>query len=363
MGKMRKRNIMGISEDVKMRVGLIGSPGQFDYNKYSSRERYMPELFKNLKRLNPKTDKIEIKQMPFIGRAFSISIKLLFEDVSNYDIIHNISQDPIFLLKKKNTKLITTVHLSPGQLSVQSKNLKHILWLNSVIKLSYLTIKTSDYIIANSTQTKDDLINFLKIDKDKIFVTDLGIDKRYTKRIKNIYKRQNMHVGYIGALVPGKQVDFGIKAINYLNDKNVIFNVWGARFDKRYYKYLIKLSSNNRNIKFEGYAPEEKLIDIYDNFNVFIFPSVYESFGLPILEAQSRGLPVIIYKYGKIPKEVRKYCFEAESSEHMAQMIADLKENGYNEKLRKKATEYAQSFTWEKCALNTFKVYKKVLSL
>ena len=44
-------------------------------------------------------------------------------------------------------------------------------------------------------------------------------------------------------------------------------------------------------------------------------------------------------------------------------MIADLKENGYNEKLRKKATEYAQSFTWEKCALNTFKVYKKVLSL
>ena len=103
------------------------------------------------------------------------------------------------------------------------------------------------------------------------------------------------------------------------------------------------------------------LVNIYDSFNVFVFPSLYEGFGLPILEAQSRGLPVIIYKYGKIPKEVRKYCFEAESPEHMAQIIENIKENGYNEKLRKKATEYARSFTWEKCARETLEVYKKVL--
>ena len=88
---------------------------------------------------------------------------------------------------------------------------------------------------------------------------------------------------------------------------------------------------------------------------------MYEGLGYPILEAQSRGLPVIIYKYGKIPKEVRKYCFEAESSEHIAQIIENLKENGYNERLRKKATEYARSFTWEKCAKETLKAYKKVL--
>ena len=82
---------------------------------------------------------------------------------------------------------------------------------------------------------------------------------------------------------------------------------------------------------------------------------------LPILEAQSRGLPVIIYKNGKIPKEVRKYCFEAESPEHMAQIIENIKENGYNEKLRKKATAYARSFTWEKTARETLKVYNKII--
>jgi glycosyltransferase involved in cell wall biosynthesis len=91
-----------------------------------------------------------------------------------------------------------------------------------------------------------------------------------------------------------------------------------------------------------------------------VFPSYYEGFGIPIIEAQSRGLPVIIYKKGKIPKEVRKYCFEAESPEHMSQIIENLKENGYNETLQKKATEYARSFTWEKTANGTLEAYKRV---
>ena len=81
---------------------------------------------------------------------------------------------------------------------------------------------------------------------------------------------------------------------------------------------------------------------------------------MPIIEAQARGLPVIIYKNGQISKEVRKYCFDAESPEHMAQLIENFKENGYNEKLKKKATEYARSFTWEKCARETLGVYEKI---
>jgi len=68
-------------------------------------------------------------------------------------------------------------------------------------------------------------------------------------------------------------------------------------------------------------------------------------------------------RYSKIAKEVRKYCFEAESPEHMAQIIEQLKENGYNEKERKKAMEYVRGFTWEKTARETLKVYKKIYNL
>ena len=113
----------------------------------------------------------------------------------------------------------------------------------------------------------------------------------------------------------------------------------------------------------ESIANETDLVGTYDTFDIFVFPSLYEGFGLPILEAQARELPVIIYKNAKIPSEVRKYCFEAEDPTHMAEIISNLKENGYNQKLQKKATEYARSFTWERTAKDTLSVYKKLLML
>ena len=126
---------------------------------------------------------------------------------------------------------------------------------------------------------------------------------------------------------------------------------------------LAKAASGDSRIRFKGYVPENKLVQTYDKFDVFVQPTLYEGFGLPILEAQARGLPVIIYKKGRIAKEVRKYCIEVDSPEHMAQIILHLKENGYNEKQRKRAMEYARSFTWEKLARGTLAVYKRVMEI
>ena len=116
-----------------------------------------------------------------------------------------------------------------------------------------------------------------------------------------------------------------------------------------------------KSLKLMGFAPEDRIVEIYDSFDVFVFPSMYEGFGLPILEAQARGLPVVIYKKGRISKEIRKNRFEAEDAVHMASIIDDLRENGYNEKLRMEATAYARSFTWKRCAKETLKVYENLV--
>ncbi|MGC8648898.1 MAG: glycosyltransferase, partial [Candidatus Micrarchaeia archaeon] len=215
-----------------------------------------------------------------------------------------------------------------------------------------------DYIIAVSTQTKEEAIK-LGFDKKDIFVVNLGIDKRFLKnKLKRERNKANFVVGYLGAMRKRKNLEFAIKAFNLISDPKIKFDIWGK---KEYeYEHLTSVSKN-KNINFKGFAPEDKIVYIYDSFDAFVFPSFHEGFGMPILEAQARGLPVIIYKNAMIPKEVRKYCIEAESPEHMAQIIENLKKNGYDEKLRKEAMEYARNFTWDDTIKKIVDVYKDVL--
>ena len=349
-----------------MKVALLGLKGDFSPNSGAGIQRYMYEIYNGLHGIDRNIEKIEFRKIKFLGNGLSFSIKTLFTNFDGYDIIHNLMPIQFLNIKsiqKRDYKFITTAHdfqvlLYPQYTFDHGVTLKDKLWIQLVIKPGYKTILNSDFIMANSTQTKEEAIK-LGFDKTKIFVINLGIDKRFIKPAKASKDKNGFVAGYIGAMRERKNLEFAIKAFNCISDKEIKFNIWGK---KEYeYEYLASILKN-KNASFKGFAPETRIVDIYDSFDVFVFPSYHEGFGIPILEAQSRGLPVIIYKYGKIPKEVRKYCFEAESPEHMAQIINDLKENGYNEKQEKKATEYARSFTWERCARETLEVYRKLLT-
>ena len=365
MGKMRKGNFRSILEGAKMKIGLLGVEGHFSKDSGFGIERYMYELYHNIRNINEdfSISKVELKKLPIIGSGLSFNFVSLYKDFSGFDILHNLM--PLKFSKPKILRkniLITTAHdfqpiLYP-ELMFESKPLfKDKLWLYLVTKPGLKSTLSSDYLICDSSQTRDEAIK-LGFDRSKVFVVSLGIDKRFMQHIHTKKDSDDFIIGYIGAMRKRKNLEFGIKAANMIKSKDISFDIWGKKEFE--YEYLVGISKN-KNIDFKGFAPEKSLINIYDSFNTFIFPSYHEGEGLPILEAQSRGLPVIIYKYGKIPKEVRKYCFEAESPEHMVQIIENLKENGFNEKLRKKATNYARSFTWERCAKETLEVYKRVI--
>ena len=349
-----------------MKAGLLGVEGHFSKDFGLGIERYMYELYHNIKKIkrtNFSISKIEIKKLPFIGSGLSFDLMTRYKNFNKFDILHNLM--PLKFSKSKrlrNNTLITTAHdfqpiLYPGLTFEKKPKFKDKLWLDLVIKPGLESTLTSDYILANSSQTKEEAVK-LGFNKNRLFVTSLGIDKRFMQHIDAKKNNNKFIVGYVGAMRKRKNLEFGISAANAIKSNGIFFDIWGKKEFE--YEYLVSISKN-KNINFKGFVPEEKIVKIYDSFNAFIFPSYHEGFGIPILEAQSRGLPVIIYKYAKIPKEVRKYCFEAESPEHMAQIIENLKENGYNEKLKKKATDYARSFTWEKCAKETLNVYRAVL--
>lgn len=333
--------------------------------------RYIRELYKNLKNVTKSYD-IDIKKvyLPYhniFGDAISFEFDSIFNNskVDKFDIVHIPTSFFIFHRKPKNVKYIVTVH-DVNPLKVKTENyvylIKSRLWrLLALSRGIKFNIKNADAIIVDSTQTKIEVIK-AGAQKNKIFVVNLGIDKRYLSNSKTtkLDKKGKFVIGYLGSFATNKNVSFILRSSTVLsNTKDIVFELYGPKTYE--YKKLIKTHYSKKNVKFKNSAPESKIVEIYDSFKVFVFPSLYEGFGLPILEAQSRGLPVIIYKYGKVPKEVRKYCFEAESPEHMAQIIENLKENGYNEKLQKKATKYARSFTWKKCAKETLEVYKKAV--
>ena len=285
---------------------------------------------------------------------------------SKYDIIHITDHEIGFaakILKKSrnNAKIITTIH----DLSRFEKGLHRGLSQKVYNKLVQGSIKDaiiySDFILCNSSQTLNTIKERFGLIKNMKVVSHGTNDAIIKAKIPKRKAHRKFTIGYIGALVKHKNVILLLRAAEILKSKpGYKFVIYGTGMDKN---MLLGFKQGNglNNVEFKGYLKEDSKLKAYDSFDAFSFPSLYEGLGSPILEAQSRDLPVIIYKYGKIPKEVRKYCFEAESPEHTAQIIEDLKENGYNEKLRKKATEYARNFTWEKCARETLIVYKAVL--
>jgi len=352
-----------------MKVALIGLQSQFDaidLSKIGTRsvDKIVTELYNGLRNLNKKDfilDKIEFKRIKAIGPAFSIMLQSLFKNFEGYDILHNPDFRPFFPMRKGKAKTISTSHgleFLFDPIRDFDRSLRGRLRSATVLPLALHSLRISDYMIAVSSLVKENAIEW-GYDKDRIFVVNDFIGKEFiTKEIKEKKARSKFVIGYLGTFRLRKNVGEAIKAFMLLKGNDYSFELWGKQNFE--YKNLVKQAANDKRIVFRGPAPEEKIVDIYDSFDAFVFPSLYEGFGLPILEAQARGLPVIIYKYGKIPKEVRRYCFEAESPEHMAQIIEELRENGYNEKERKEAMEYARSFTIEKMVLETYKVYEKV---
>ncbi len=331
--------------------------------------KYINELYNNAKKIGAGYGVHMEKLYPdkyykILGDALSFELDTIInrKNWENFDIIH--LPNGFFRAHRipEDKKYIVTIH-DVKPISVKTNNVRYLIkdriWRLVAFQRNMIhNTKLANLVIVDSTQTKDEVLSLGK-DRKYVKVVNLGIDKRFATGDMDVSNHKIYTVGYIGSFATNKNVGFAIRSMKSV-DKNtgIRFNVWGAKtYD---YAYLKSLSEFNSQVIFNGFAPENNLVKIYDSFDVFVFPSLYEGFGLPILEAQARGLPVIIYKYGKIPKEVRKYCLEAESSEHMAQIIEGLKENGYNEKLRKKATEYARSFTWEKTAKETLKLYKKV---
>jgi glycosyltransferase involved in cell wall biosynthesis len=126
--------------------------------------------------------------------------------------------------------------------------------------------------------------------------------------------------------------------------------------------YVQNFIHTEKNIISTGFVPTEELVELYNIATMVVMPSLYEGFGLPILEAMSCGCPVVTSKNGAIPEVAGEaaYYVKAEDENSIESGIIDLfKDQNLRKELSEKGLRQAREFSWEKTARETVEVYEK----
>lgn len=293
---------------------------------------------------------------------------------NNIDIFH-VPQNGIGMSESVDCKKIATIHDLIPYIMPETVGRGYLLkFLKEVPKV----IEQCDALITVSEWSKKDILKFFPIDKEKIFVTPLAADDKYKPLDKEkckslLYKEYNLNnpfILYIGGFSPRKNVKLLITAFSKVykelnKDYNLI--IVGAAKDQG--QYLNEFSSNLElasKIRFTGFVPEEHLPILYNACDAFVYPSLYEGFGLPPLEAMNCGTPVISSNLTSIPEVVGDAGILIDPYNE-AELINSLKRLLNDEKLQteysEKGLKRAENFSWLKTAEKTLEVYKKVYEL
>jgi len=244
-------------------------------------------------------------------------------------------------------------------------------------KERFKNIHKIDAILTNSEYTKKDIVEHLQIKPEKVFVTYLGADEKFkpldalsVNPIIAKYRIQKPYILFVGTLEPRKNVQNIIKAFNQLKKTHkiphqlVLAGQKGWKFDDIFKE--IELSEFKSDIIHIGYADDSDVPALMSGAEVFVYPSLYEGFGLPVLEAMKCGVPVITSNISSMPEVGGDACLyvEPESVSQLAdKLLMLINSKDLQAELSKKGIKRAGFFSWEKCAVDTLKVYRAVLGM
>ena len=288
---------------------------------------------------------------------------------NNAEIIHQpCFSAPVF---HKNAKVIVTVHdLISTKFGIDLPFFARLYFKNW---MPY-TYKFADKIICDSENTKRDVLEILKVPESKIKVIYLAasdkfnnaVEKENTKQIKDKYNTGDKYFLEVGTLSPRKNIEFLIKVFSrisrdYPEYKLVLTGKKGWYYDKL--TDLVKTSGIDDKVIFTGYIPDQDAPYLYKGAELFLYPSLYEGFGLPLLEAMASGVPVISSNASSLPEIVGDGGILIDPSNE-AGWIAAVKKVLDNQSLRRvmiqKGLKQAKKFSWKKCADETIKCYEEL---
>lgn len=304
--------------------------------------------------------------LTFILKFFDNIQKKYFVKIRNIDAYFSpMKAVPKFVEKNKLIKKYVILHDAIPLINDYRQNVKHK-WFDNLIN----SINSDDKYFANSLSTKQDFIEHVQgLNPENITVVPLSTGKDYVKitdinyieQVKSKYgiPSDKKYIFSLCNLDPRKNLIFSIKNFFKFIEKNNLENfvfVLGGSFWKDFENILNEnienLGEKKDKILKIGYVDDEDMSALYSGAEMFLFPSLYEGFGIPVLEAMQCGLPVICSNSSSLPEVIGDCGIQINPTSDQEMISAMEKmyfDRDFREKCIEKGLERAKLFTWKKC--------------
>lgn len=237
------------------------------------------------------------------------------------NVLHNIDSTPIIF---KTCKTISTIHDIAEFLQPEKYSKIQAFFRRLYVKLQ---VKLSDQIITVSNYSKKSLHKTLSINSNKINVIYNSFEnKKFNKEFNNL----NPYILCVGELEKTKNFEVVIKALELVKSQNLTLKIVG-RFGNDYdnIRNLINASPVKNRIQLLGYVDSTTLDSLYKNAYIFVFPSIFEGFGIPLIEAMSYKLPIISSNATCLPEigGTAALYFEPKDEKKLSTLIDEILNN------------------------------------
>lgn len=292
----------------------------------------------------------------------------------NFDVVHDTTS--VGLLLPTHSKKVLTVHdLSAMLFPRICPNLWQEFAASFILPHTYARARHLDKIIAISGSTKRDLVTYLKIPSERVEVIYYGKDEKFAlvkddeelDRVRAKLSLPQKFILCVSTLQPRKNLVTLLKAFyklrrRYEVDLDLVI-IGGSGWKYSPIHQLVKILGIQKEVQFTGYVSNELLPAVYSMAEVFVYPSLYEGFGLPPLEAMACGCPVITSNISSMPEVVRDagiLVHPLDVDEFTEAIHAVLSNEGLKADIVRKGLIRAQFFSWRKAAKQTLRVYEEV---
>lgn len=321
-----------------------------------------------------------------IGRKEEIgNVKEIDEFIEFNSNIYGIKEQlkfPYKELKKLKPDILHVPHYNVpifyrGNMVVTIHDLTHLIYSEFLTKkmakfyakiMMKIAVKKAKIVITDAENTKKDILKYFKVKEDKIKVIPLGvkegIEERPKEKINYLYEKFNIPkdkriLMFVGNLKPHKNLDRLLQAFSKMKNQDNVLLLVGKAFED------YTLAEKEKELKIEdrvihtGIVSEEELCDLYNLVDLFVFPSLYEGFGLPVIEAMICGTKVVSSNSSTLPEvggDLIPY-FNPENVEEMAGVITKELEREDTEEEKQKRIEWAKKFNWETTSEEIMKIF------